>query len=255
MAKFIDRTHEESVNKFGSKIIIVEYRNCHDLDVLFPEYNYRLNHVTYGEIKRQSLVCPYEKRIYNKGYFGVGEFKSCDNSKTTDEYVDWYDMLKRVYDIKYLTKHTSYIGTELYEDWHNFQLFAQWRKENYYEIPNQKMCLDKDILTKGNKLYSPDTCIYVPQNINKLFTKSDKIRGEYPIGVYLFTKNMKYKAQCNNGRGKTIHLGYFDTPEEAFNQYKKYKEHIIKEVADEYKEYIPHQLYQAMYDYRVEITD
>ena len=115
------------------------------------------------------------------------------------------------------------------------------------------MELDKDILNKGNKVYSPDTCVYVPQSINSLFTKSDKVRGEYPIGVY--KQKDKYVAQLNKGNGKQIYLGSYSTPEEAFQAYKQAKEEYIKEVANEYKDKIPYRLYEALMNYEVEIDD
>ena len=120
------------------------------------------------------------------------------------------------------------------------------------------MCLDKDILHKGNKIYSSNTCIFVPNRINVLFTNCKKTRGNYPIGV---TKNdnNRFRARCNilddNNKIKSVHLGYFGTPEEAFNAYKIFKENYIKEVADEYKDKIPNKLYEAMYNWRVDITD
>ena len=50
-------------------------------------------------------------------------------------------------------------------------------------------------------------------------------------------------------------LGYYNTPEEAFQAYKQFKENYIKQVADEYKELIPEKLYNAMYEYEVKIED
>ena len=120
------------------------------------------------------------------------------------------------------------------------------------------MEIDKDILCKGNKIYSPQTCIIVPQRINKLFTKSNKLRGDLPIGVYYNKQNKKYRSQISkieNGKKQRVYLGLYNTPQEAFESYKKAKENYIKQVADEYKLYIPKELYDAMYDYRVEITD
>ena len=121
------------------------------------------------------------------------------------------------------------------------------------------MCLDKDILYKGNKIYSPETCIFAPHRINTLFTKRDRSRGESPIGTSP-RKNGKYVAQCNlinpeTGKSKKETLGLYDTQEKAFEVYKYYKEKNIKEVADYFKEYIPEILYNGMYNYQVEITD
>ena len=168
-------------------------------------------------------------------------------------------MLQRCYSEKEHERHPTYIGCEVYEGWHNFQNFAKWYKDNYYEVGNEKMCLDKDILFKGNKIYSPDTCIFVPETINKLFIKNDKNRGESVIGATL-CKNGKYQAQCNiinpeTGKSKQEYLGLYDSQEKAFQVYKYHKERNIKQIADYYKIHIPQKLYDAMYNYEVEIDD
>lgn len=159
-------------------------------------------------------------------------------------------MLERCYSKEFHKTHPTYKDCEVCEEWLNFQNFATWYIDNYYVVENQTMCLDKDILYKGNKIYSPDTCIFVPQEINTLFVKRNKSRGKYPIGVYYSKEKNKYRSML----GKT-HLGYFDTPEGAFNVYKKAKERHIKEIADKYKCDIPKKLYEAMYEYKVDIID
>lgn len=106
--------------------------------------------------------------------------------------------------------------------------------------------LDKDILVKGNKIYSPETCCFVPREINGLFIRTDN-------------KDMTLNVDKNDGKficyiskkGKTINLGRFNTYEEAFFMYKTEKERYIKEVADEWKDKIELKVYQAMYDYKI----
>ena len=135
---------------------------------------------------------------------------------------------------------------------------AEWIEINYYEIPGEVMCLDKDILYKGNKLYSREACIFVPQRINNLFIKCDKSRGKNPIGVTPRSSG-NYQVFCNNGYGKNIYLGTYTTKEEAFQVYKNYKEKVIKKVIDSYEGRIPEPFYsrlkEAMYNYKVEIDD
>lgn len=122
------------------------------------------------------------------------------------------------------------------------------------------MCLDKDILIKGNKIYSSDNCVFVPKSINNLFTKKDVNRGNYPIGVSWHKKSEKYQAQCNifdteDNKYAYKHLGCYNTPKEAFQVYKETKEENIKQVVNYYKDRIPKKLYDAMMGYKVEITD
>ena len=250
----IDRTGEINYNNFGSKMIIINYRNNKDMNVYFPEYDYTKTNVNYGDFKKGNIICPYERRYHGKGYMGEGSYKVKINGKHTKHYDVWSDMLRRCYDFKYIQQHPSYVGCRVHDSWLNFQIFSDWFQSNYYQIEGEQICLDKDILSKGNKIYSPDTCIFVPQTINKLFTKSNEIRGRFPVGVYYKKENKKYIAQCNVNK-KQKHLGCYDTPEEAFQVYKNFKEKHIEEVAEEYKNKIPTKLYNAMITYEVEIDD
>ena len=256
--KKIDKTGEEILNNFGSKMIIKEYRNNKDIDVYFPEYDWTFEHARYDHFKNRNIKCPYEPRTYGHGYLGEGKYEVKENGKITKEYNIYHDMLKRCYDTKYHEKESTYKDCKVEKYLLNFQHMGKWIDENYYEVPGEKICLDKDILCKGNKIYSRETCIFVPQRINNLFTKSDNARGKCPIGV-VPTKTGNYLARCNNGYGKRITLGTYPTKEEAFQVYKQYKEKIIKEVIDTYEGKIPEPHYsrlrEAMYNYEVEIED
>ena len=258
MGKKIDRTGEEGYNKFGSKMIIVGYRSNVDIDIYFSEYNWTFKHVQYGNFKKGTIRCPYEPRYYGKGYLGEGKYKVLENGKLKKEYKIWHGVLMRCYDSKYQEKQPTYKGCEVEECLLNFQHMGKWIDENYYEVPGEEMCLDKDILHKGNKIYSRETCIFVPERINLLFTKRDKSRGDCPIGVRLVPSG-NYQALCNNGYGKQICLGTYSTKEEAFKVYKEYKEKLIKDTIDSYEGKIPEPHYSrlkiAMYNYKVEITD
>lgn len=177
MVDKVDRTGEVGYNTFGSKMVIVKYRKYSDIDVYFPEYNWIARNKEYRHFKKGNVRCPYERRIFNIGYLGEGKYKSKENGKNTRVYDTWHNMLQRCYDEKYQKKYPTYIGCEASEEFHNFQNFGDWNSKNYYEIEGEQMCLDKDILVKHNKIYSPETCVFVPQTINKLFTKRQNDRG------------------------------------------------------------------------------
>ena len=256
--KKIDRTGEKGINKFGSEMVIKEYRNNRDIDVYFPEYNWVFKHAQYSKFKNGNIKCPYEPRYYGKGYLGEGKYKVRENSKINPWFKIWHHMLERCYDPKYQEKYPTYKGCTVEDYLLNFQNMSEWLDKNYYEIPGEQMCLDKDILCKGNKIYSRKNCIFVPERINLLFIKHDNARGDCPIGVSP-TSSGKYRAYCNDGYGKMDYLGTYSTKEEAFQAYKKYKEKIIKETIDSYKGKIPEPFYsrlkEAMYNYKVEIDD
>lgn len=258
MVDKVDRTGEVGYNTFGSKMVIVKYRKYSDIDVYFPEYNWIARNKEYRHFKKGNVRCPYECRIFNIGYLGEGKYKSKENGKNTRVYDTWHNMLQRCYDEKYQKKYPTYIGCGASEEFHNFQNFGDWNSKNYYEIEGEQMCLDKDILVKHNKIYSPETCVFVPQTINKLFTKRQNDRGESVIGTSPI--DGKYRARCyminlETGKSKCEYLGLFDTQEKAFKIYKYYKEKNIKMVADYFREQIPDKLYDALYNYEVEIDD
>ena len=103
-------------------------------------------------------------------------------------------MFRRCYNKEWQEKEPTYKGCKVCYEWIYFSNFKKWYKDNFYKIEDEQMELDKDILNKGNKIYSPKNCIFVPKIINCLFTKSNKIRGDLPIGVKL-GKNNKYVSQ------------------------------------------------------------
>lgn len=256
--KTTDRTGEKRLNNFGSEMVIVDYRGCMDVDVYFPEYDWVYKSVTYQKFKDGGVKCPYERSVYGVGYFGNGEYKAWENGKNTRIYNTWYDMLKRCYDKEYHKKQPTYKDCKVCDEWCNFQNFGDWYNENYYEIEGEKMHLDKDILVKHNKIYSPETCVIVPQAINKLFTKRQNDRGDSAIGTS--PVDGKYMVRCHminpkTGKSKRKYLGIYDTQEKAFKIYKYYKEKNIKMVADYFREQIPDKLYDALYNYEVEIDD
>ena len=258
MVRKIDRTGEEGLNNFGSKMIISECRGSLDMDVYFPEYDWTFKHVAYNNFKKGNVTCPYEPRTCGVGYLGEGKYKARENGKNTDKYVIWHNMLNRCYNPKFHEREPSYKGCKVEDYLLNFQNMGEWIENNYYEVPGERMHLDKDILCKGNKVYSRETCIFVPERINKLFTKRDNDRGNNFIGM---TPNSSgnYMVQCHDGNGKLNYLGSYSTEKEAFEIYKNYKEKVIKEVIDSYEGKIPEPHYsrlrEAMYNYEVEIDD
>ena len=238
---------ETIINNRKAKIIeIFSYDN---ITVEFED-GVILKNRNYNSFRQKSLKHPYDKNTYGVGYIGEEYY-----GRTKEDircYKTWQSMLERCYSEKYKNKYPTYKNCTVSESWLNFQNYASWHDDNYYEVEGERTELDKDILIKGNKIYSSDTCIFVPRAINSLIIKSDKMRGNYPIGITY--RNNKYIARCNVN-GNRIFLGTYKTLEEAFKTYKQYKENLIKEIANKYKNQIPDKLYRALLNYEVEITD
>ena len=248
-----NRVGEINYNTKGSRMKIIECINARNIVVIFDN-GYKTK-TEYSQFKKGQIKNPYDKTIYNVGYIGEGYYKLITHKNI---YKHWSSMIRRCYADNKNKFNPTYKDCSVCEEWHNFQNFGKWFDENYYTIENETMALDKDILVKGNKTYSPETCVFVPQRINSLFLKRNKSRGKYPIGTTYNKRDKKYESCCHmykNNRYTRHAIGNFDTPTEAFNAYKQFKEQYIKQVADEYKDKIPKKLYDAMYRYEVEITD
>lgn len=177
---------------------------------------------------------------------------SCnENATIRHAYNCWHRMIERCHNPKYQETCSTYIGCSICDEWKNFSNFFEW-----YKVNHKDGCeLDKDILVKGNKVYSPETCCFVPQEINKLIIQRNKKRGKLPIGVYEPKKGV-FLAQMHKN-GKTVAIGTFHNANDAFLAYKQKKELYVKEVAKEYydKGVISHNIYLALLNFDININD
>lgn len=183
------------------------------------------------------------KLTYGVGFNSKIKHKVSVNGKMTKSYNTWHCMMQRSYDPKYHLKRPTYIDCVVDDRWHDFQDFADWyESHNYSELG---FALDKDILVPNNKIYSPETCCFLPQEINKLLNDRRNARGLYPQGVIFHKILGRYQAQINLSKTKK-HLGYFDCPQEAHQVYKKTKEAYVKEKALEWQGQIADDAFQAL---------
>lgn len=247
-----ERIGEQKYNNQGQLMTIIDYNGAFDVTIKFEETG-SIKKCRYSNFKRGKVKDNFSPSVAGVGFVGNTHVTEEAHSKG-GSYRVWVDMIKRCYDEVRYPKYESYDSCSVCDEWLCYANFEKWYDKNHYNVDDEVMCIDKDILVKGNKIYSPDTCVFVPQRINKLFVNNKKCRGKYPIGVN-YNKSLKLfvaVVKINNNKVRTT---YHHTPEEAFYSYKSMKEKRIKEVADEYKGKIPQKLYDAMYAYKIEITD
>lgn len=184
---------------------------------------------------------------------GVGIYDLANNKTNTESRSKWRSMLNRCYYIPSLDRRPTYKDCIVCDEWLIFSNFKKWfeNPDNGY---HKGYHLDKDILIKGNKVYSPKTCCFVPQEINAIFNRRQNHRNGLPIGVSI--SRGLYIATININ-GKQSRLGGFKNPIDAFNAYKLAKEQHIKELAEKYFQEgkITKKVYDALLRYKVEITD
>jgi hypothetical protein len=182
-----------------------------------------------------------ETKTKNPFFNSKGKYKT-----ETKIYNIWDFLMKRCYSQK--EKYPAYKDCYVCNEWLDFQIFAEWYENNYID----NFHLDKDILIKNNKIYSPETCCFVPKEINFLFIKGKTRRGDLPIGVRKHGNNYQVSLRKFS---QQFTLGTYNTIEEAFKIYKIEKEKYIKEVAEIWKHKIPEKVYKIMINYQVEIID
>ena len=251
-----ERLGEIKINNQGEVMFIVEYVNALDITIQFKRTG-EVVKTTYDNFVGGRVKSHFTPSVFGVGITGVEPSRD-ENGELIDSYKCWKAMLKRCYSYKCQKKQPTYKDCHVCDNWLYYPNFKNWYDENYYEVDGKISQLDKDILVKNNKVYSPNTCVFVPQFINKLFVKCQNSRGELPIGASYKKDNKKYRARLSvykDGKSTQKHLGYYNTPNEAFEVYKQAKEEYIKEVADEYKDIIPVELYEAMYNYKVDVDD
>ena len=175
--------------------------------------------------RKNKLVCGH----------GINDYDGAMSISGRDipSYTHWHSMLGRCYDPKCQAKYPTYIGCTVCQEWLLFSNFKKFYDENYKE----GFVLDKDILKIGNKVYSPETCRFVPVYLNSLLIDSGAIRGDLPLGVSSLKPSIKshrinitYRARCSNGYRKPI-TKIFKTVEEAQEWYSITKKSIVKEQA------------------------
>ncbi len=238
---------------------VLKYTNSLNILIEFVETGFRKICQT-KEIKTGSILDKSLPSVFNVGVLGdkyATKYKLPNGRyRNFKEYETWSGFLERCYSERCQIKHPTYRGCTVSENFKSYTYFYEWcNKQVGFE--HQEWNLDKDILVKGNKVYSEDTCCFVPPEINSLFTKTDKLRGKYPIGVYYRKDTNKFVAQVNrnNIKGCQDYLGAYDCPNEAFLVYKEAKEVFIKQVAEKWKDKIDPRVYEALLNYQVEITD
>ena len=244
--------YENSIFKTKNcgNFVVTKYCNSKEIYIKFIETGYETV-VALCQIKRGTVRDRLQPSVFGVGI--TGEHPVRESGILTREYYVWHNMLQRCYSSKLHQSFPTYKDCIVSENFKYFPYFKEWCNKQV-GFDNEGWSLDKDILLKGNKLYSEDTCCFVPNEINTLIINDKALRGGTPVGVNLAKKTGRYLAKFKKGSANG-YLGTFDTSEEAFYVYKLEKEKYIKKVADKWKDNIDVRVYEALMNWEVSIYD
>lgn len=187
----------------------------------------------------------FNSKKYN---YPVELAKENGKRKQNPAYSIWGVMHRRCYSENYLMRQPTYVGCEVREDWHDYQEFADFYHRDVYR--RDGWALDKDYLVEGNKIYSIDTCVFVPQELNNFILSGGDKNNILP-GVTYYPKYATYRAQGRDEQGKRKHLIYSDSIEECFYAFKKNKEDRALNLAKKYEGKVHPAVFEKLYNYRV----
>ena len=205
-------------------------------------------------MRYKGLEARMKPSVCGVGYLGCNlELKASYNGKKCPIYYAWVRMFERCYSKKFHRINPTYVGCTVSEEFKDYSKWWEWYDN--YQYKHDGWHLDKDLLLKGNKIYSESTCVFIPREINQVLVKREASRGEHLIGVSWHKTRKAFVAKVNKSKGKREWLGLFNTELEAFNAYKQAKEAFIKEQAEKWKGKIDERAYEALMNYEVSISD
>ena len=252
-----DINHKDCVGKVcksksSGDFKILKYNDNRNVVIQFLKTGFETS-VQLINIKSGSIKDSYLPSVCGVGILGA-KYPSRVNGVHTKEYKLWTGMLERCYSDGFKKKHPTYEYCKVSDNFLYYEYFYEWCHKQI-GFGNKGWHLDKDLLVKGNKIYSETTCVFLPQEINQLLVKRTASRGECLIGVSWCNTNKAFVAQVSKNKGKSERLGLFKTESEAFNTYKKAKESFVKEQANKWKGKIDERAYNALMSYEVMIDD
>ena len=143
------------------------------------------------------------------------------DGKPIRPYKTWAEMIRRGFCPKFKEKYNVYHDCKVCDDWVYFTNFLDWYQE---QDPPEGWVLDKDLLVRGNRIYSPNTSVFIEHSLNCFMTESTKARGMFPLGISFREKTGRYIAQCRSVEtNKETHLGCFLLLEDAVSAYNNFK--------------------------------
>lgn len=231
----------------GGNFTVIEFHSATNVIIRHNDEHGHVAKVSSCQVRNGNIRNPFYPTLYGVAYMGVGKHKARIKGKIVKHYSIWTSAVCRCYCPVRLEKTPSYSGCTLSKEFLCYQNFAEWYTS--HESYGLGYDLDKDLLVKGNKVYSAETCTMLPKELNLAIKDKFSKNSDLPTGV-LRNKIGGYTAGLKRGL-KGYHLGTFNTVEEASAAYVVAKEAYIKELALEYKDQIEPRAFEALMNWTV----
>lgn len=176
-----------------------------------------------------------------------------DVVKIDPVYQSWQRMLERGYSDRYKNRPT-YKDAAAVAEWHFFPTFREWALSNGFDASLE---LDKDLLVKGNKIYGPETCAYIPKWLNQSLSSQQTKRGAWPMGVSYRQPKSPMHNELNKPYlvyikidSENVYAGSFSDPFEAHAHWQLLKAEQIERIIlkymlePSYQQHVANALYQ-----------
>lgn len=238
-------------SRHGEMFKVVYYHNAVTVAILFE--NGGSNVTTAKQIRIKEVKNKFRPNKHGVGFIGEGNYITGKGNAHNREYTLWTNMLTRCYSTT--TLENNYTDVFVCEEWHNFQNFAKWcNSQKGFHLKDENdvfFHLDKDLLNRDCRIYSPETCCFIPRDINVFLTYKKSVRSRYLTGVGK-TKAGKFLSKCRSG-GVDNYLGVHSTEQEAYNAYKDFKKSVAKDYANKYEGILEDSVILALRSFEVEL--
>lgn len=199
---------KEFTNKPGHRCFIIDYKDAHSVMVMYYD-TMSVSTMEYSNLQKGSFVDRFKPSLYGVGYIGKTGRTVCNKQA----YAACNHILRRCYSKEFQEVQPYYKGCSVDPRWHSFAVFEEWFMQQEqrlfregYDV-GRRWSIDKDILVRGNKVYSPETCCFVPNEINSAVTKPKRreTHKHLPEGVGLIKartlgSKVGYTARAHTGK-------------------------------------------------------
>ncbi len=200
----------------GTIATVTKYVNCGEVHIE-TNTGYKAI-VSSSRLRNGQVQDRLQRTVCGVGYIGVGKYNTSHKSGSR-----WFKIMRRAYDEETAFIHPTYINCIVSDKWHNLQDFGKWFDENNVDGYH----LDKDLKVPGNKVYGPETCVFIPQDINKFFKIHPYKNENLPHGICRVGVNFSIMAYSK----------VRETIKEALCDYWNWKFDSAKKLCNKYPEF------------------